>query len=345
MKAIVYGLGVFFNEYKNELYERYKIIAYVDRKKSGKIDGKKILRLEDIVEIEFDCIIIMLRDVQESIRVSKEILGKGIVNKKIILGIGLFEAYAEYLENIEINEAGQLTVKIKKYMLSVNSVGELNNVYSVLCEKIYEYQLNNQKKDIIFDIGMNVGDSTIFFADKKNTERVYGYEPFEMTYQTALNNLKINNIDENKYKIYKYGISEKTEIKDKVFNWGLSVAQSTEDDAQNIAYEEYILNGKVSKRDEQIERIEIKDAVEVFLPIMEEYKSNFNFVLKVNCEGAEYGIIKRMEEGGILSSFKLIFLEWHYKGSETILEVLRRNGFSYMTRYVRSDIGWIYAFK
>jgi len=345
MKAIIYGIGDFFRQHKDELYEKYEIVAYVDRQK--KIDGKEIVKIDDIAEgkFDYDYIVIMIRNVQECIRVSKEIITKGIDNKKIVLGIALFEFYAQCFENIEINEKGQLLIKTKKYKLLINSAGELMNVNSVLNDNLYEFQLNNGKKNIIFDIGMNVGDSTIYFSDMINTKRVFGYEPFELTYQTALDNLKMNNINQDKYRIFKYGISEKTENKSMGVNWGLSVAQSTEEDAQKIAYEEYFLNGSILKEDENIEQIVIKDVVEEFSPIIREFKNNYNYVLKVNCEGAEYGIIKRMEEGRILSDFKLIFLEWHYKGAEVILEVLRRNGFSYMTKTVRPDIGWIYAFK
>lgn len=78
---------------------------------------------------------------------------------------------------------------------------------------------------------------------------------------------------------------------------------------------------------------------------MEEYVDDYDLILKMDCEGGEYRILKELLDKGILDRFTFIMLEWHYKGKEAILHYLLEAGMSYWCCDKDDQMGLIYAFK
>lgn len=68
-------------------------------------------------------------------------------------------------------------------------------------------------------------------------------------------------------------------------------------------------------------------------------------ILKLDCEGEEYGIIEELSKKGILNRFSLIILEWHYYGKDCILQFLQDAGLSYWCNDKNERMGLIYAFR
>jgi hypothetical protein len=71
--------------------------------------------------------------------------------------------------------------------------------------------------------------------------------------------------------------------------------------------------------------------------------------LKLDCEGAEYEILQKLHESGLLPKIKVVIIEWHFKGYESLEKLLGANGFTSVV-FPRptptiSDMGMIYAFK
>ena len=83
---------------------------------------------------------------------------------------------------------------------------------------------------------------------------------------------------------------------------------------------------------------------EVFLPIIQNHPE-CNIVLKMDCEGEEYGIMEELSEKGILNMISFIMLEWHYKGKDSLLTCLEKLGFSYWCNDKTKDMGLIYAYR
>lgn len=73
--------------------------------------------------------------------------------------------------------------------------------------------------------------------------------------------------------------------------------------------------------------------------------SDCNMILKMNCEGEEYSIIKRLAEEKLLGQFTVVMLEWHYKGKESITRYLEETGFTYWCNDKNDQMGLIYAYK
>ena len=74
--------------------------------------------------------------------------------------------------------------------IQVSTEDEFHSVEEVILMNCYQYHLNGDNKEIVFDVGMNIGDSTLYFLQSAKVAKVYGFEPFRKTYMDAINNLK-----------------------------------------------------------------------------------------------------------------------------------------------------------
>ena len=155
-------------------------------------------------------------------------------------------------------------------------------------------------------------------------------------------NLQTHIQDSDKIEIFQYGISKENDRRKIGFNGDMSCGQSTIPDVRNNAYDRYISSGLIKPENEVEEFIEVRDAAEVFSGIIRKHPT-CNIVLKMNCEGEEYGIIERLSEEGLLAHITFIMLEWHYQGKDSILEQLKSSGFSYWLSNKSKDMGMIYA--
>lgn len=341
--VLIYGVSDFFLKYERQINEEFNIIGFIDQYKRGYFAGKKIIKSNEIEKYDYDKIVIMIQPVQICIDVVRMLIKRGIAPMKLIAGLGRYGRYEKCYDNIEITDSGYIEVRRKGITVSVKSVDEFNNVYEVMVNQIYNYYIHNDKKDIVFDVGMNVGDATLYFAANPKIEKVYAYEPFKETYSHAMANIQKNN-SITKVSAFQFGISGENSKRKIAFNSNMSCGQSTLKNMRQTAYEKYRKWGLVDDSEEQYEVIEVKDAADVFGPIIAQY-TNHNFILKMDCEGEEYRIMNRLAEANMLAKFSLIMLEWHYQGNESILKLLESAGFSYWCEDKASDMGLIYAYK
>ena len=346
-KVLVYGLGNFYLQYEKEICDKYEILAFIDNNK--KVDSWrdkiKVIHVNQISAYKYDKLIIMVYNIQECINIINELLAIYNVDYgKIILGHDSYGKFSIALDSIKVTPDGKLQICVDGISVKVASLDEFNNVWEVLVDKVYSYFINNQKNDVILDVGMNIGDATLFFLADPKVEKVYAYEPFKSTFMAAQENLKeYLNDTSGRLEIFQYGISDRNDKRHIGFNKGMTCGQSTIDRIRDSVFGVYHDKGLVKVEDEQIEDIEVKDAVEIFVPILKKY-SHKNIILKMDCEGEEYEIIKKLSDHNLLPQFDFIMLEWHYRGKEKIIEYLKDSGFSYWCNDINSDMGSIYAY-
>ena len=65
----------------------------------------------------------------------------------------------------------------------------------------------NLKNKVIIDIGANIGDTSLLFANEGS--EVYSYEPVPPIYEIALRNIKLNPDLENKVHLFNKAVSDK----------------------------------------------------------------------------------------------------------------------------------------
>lgn len=157
------------------------------------------------------------------------------------------------------------------------------------CGLILEIFLNGDYKDIhygnnkvLIDIGANVGDTPIYFANKGYT--VYAFEPLPHIANIAKKNLELNH-----------------HVKDKITY--INKAVSCKTGKLTVHYDESNTGGAGSYNNSETK-------IEVETLTLEDIIKEFNIkpdILKMDCEGCEVGIIKNSD----LSYFSQVIFEYH----------------------------------
>ena len=89
----------------------------------------------------------------------------------------------------EINN-DHLICEIDKMKCFICTWEELLILKEIYINGIYNYYSLN--KSVLIDIGMNVGLTSLFYANKYNFKQIYAYEPFRPTFDLAHDNFKLN---------------------------------------------------------------------------------------------------------------------------------------------------------
>lgn len=312
--VLVYGLGNFYFSYEKDINEKYNVKAFIDRRKKGWFAGKKIIRPEDIQKYEYDKVIIMVRDMQEIIVIIKRLIDIKINSEKIVIGYNLCKNYIQQGIEVKVLSDGKLLVDFGNHSIRVKTKNEFDNIYKVFLKQKYNYYINNKQKDIIFDIGMNVGETSLYFVQRENTEKVFGYEPFD-EFNTAKENLKDYLSDTNRLEIFHYGLSNENTRR------------------------------SVSRKDTgKVEYIEVRKVYEELEPIVRLYPHN-NIVLKIDCDREETEILDEIFQSKIVNNITLIILKGYHKRKENILNFLKNVEFSWWYENISESEDIIYAYR
>lgn len=342
-KILVYGAGNFFRENEKGINERYNIEAFVDKRKRGWLAGKRIIPINQIGQYSYDWILVMVWDIQECIDIVKELTDQRIDRSQIVLGHDLFGEYCRSLSRASVSREG-MSIEVGPISLKVRSKDEFNNAYEVMAGQVYHYFINNGKKDVVIDVGMNIGAASLWFLNDGRTEKVYGYEPFMETYLMARENLQKHLENSDRIEVFQYGLSNENAMRVVRFNSNMTCGQSTMAENTEKAYKWYQMMGLTRREDDSEELVEVRDAAEVLLPIVQRHL-DCNIILKLDCEGEEYGIVEELYRKNILSRISFIIMEWHYFGKDSILDYLEKAGFSYWCNDKLNEMGLVYAFK
>lgn len=341
-KILVYGLGNFFILNEKAINEQYEIMAFVDRHKRGYYAGKEIIKADQIDRYTYDRIYIAIQSMQESLNISKLLCEKyGVSPNRIILGRG--GAHKDVGINVDLN-GGMTALFGERTYIQINSEDEFNNCLEVWRDNIYSYNLCNERQDVVIDVGMNIGDSVLWFLQKENVRKVYAYEPFENTYRRAEKNIYSNKMDEQRYELFPVGLSNVSEKRSVRFNEDMSCGQSTDIDIRTQNYQNYVRWGLINEENEIETKIEVKRASKEINRIIEKHK-DCNIILKIDCEGEEYAVFEDLSDAGVLEKIDLIMLEWHYRGADRLLNKMRMAGFSCWNFNKNETMGCIYAFR
>ena len=256
------------------------------------------------------------------------------VNIKVLLGdkesfiipYGWVSAYANLL-NIENTKISELKLTNNGIFFKYNDMpvtidpARFSDLATVFFYEDYKF-LNVKDMDVI-DIGMNIGDSSIYFS-MNGAKRVIGLEPYPYAFSFAEKNVKLNGINNIILLNSGYGKDSNVVIdQGKISGTGSSLISSVE--GKNIS---------VFSLKTLINKYNIKNAV-----------------LKMDCEGCEYALLDEDDE--VFNNIEMIQIEYHY-GYEELVKKLKNCGFD--VKYTEPkksfnsaaenpnmDIGYIYA--
>lgn len=232
---------------------------------------------------------------------------------------------------LESHKEGVLA-RFKGLQLYLESSEEFFIVKEVFIEK--DYNLLSNEPFVVFDIGMNIGVSSLFFGLQNNVKKIYSFEPVVTTYDQALYNLELNTAIATKIEAFNFGLGGSTRIAKVLYN-----AQAKGN--CGIRRESSL----VIHRDDASEiEIHIKNVSDILPDLFAQHPSEKK-VLKIDCEGAEYEILQKLNDSNLLVGIDIVLIEWHDKGAAILEELLVANNFSVISRHLTSITGMIYAFK
>lgn len=211
----------------------------------------------------------------------------------------------------------KLIFKIRKNNKDITILADSDAIVFAINEIFNEelYDFADPKNYVFIDIGMNRGLASLFLASFDNILHVHGYEPFEQTHQLALDNFSLNPLLKNK-------------ITSSCLAW------SNAEQVLQISLKApgflgaSITNIPVTQAEERnLVEINTVKASDEFNKIICNIDNSACIGIKMDCEGAEYDIIKDLDDSGLLGKVKMIMMEWHDLGKEPIVEILQKNNF------------------
>ena len=159
-----------------------------------------------------------------------------------------------------------------------------------------EYKFLDVKDLDVIDIGMNIGDSSIYFSIN-GAKRVIGLEPYPYAFSIAEKNIKLNGINNII-----------------ILNAGYGKDHNVIIDPEKISLASSSLISSVKGKNIPI--LSLKT-------LINKYNIN-NAILKMDCEGCEYGLLDEDDE--VFNYMEMIQIEYHY-GYENLVKKLKNCGF------------------
>jgi FkbM family methyltransferase len=232
-----------------------------------------------------------------------------------------------------ILDGDRLFYRIDEIIVSLTTAEEIFIINEIFLARCYSFSAKGNFCAI--DIGMNAGFASLFLANHKNINSVYSFEPFPETFNQAISNLKLNKEVSSKIKPFNFGLSDS--------NQNLTTDYNYVHKGQVGVWGTDLIIGNVGKS--QKVNIELRSATEVLTRIVAAHPGE-KFILKMDCEGAEYAIFSDLAKSNILESIDLVIIEWHERGPNEILEILLKYNFkSLFHQLTQKKVGMIYATK
>lgn len=196
--------------------------------------------------------------------------------------------------------------------------------HEIFCAKLYEMEDKHLKEPfVLFDLGMNRAYTSLYFTQFDSCKVIYGYEPHPETFAFAKYNIDLNKeylIDKGiKVNIFEYGLGDKDatlQLRSISGRDGVSTVEGCQNSAVSGKSNTQSINVKICNVSTELEKrfAEIKDM-------------GLRKILKIDVEGAEYGIFEELCKTGQIKQFDLITGEAH-NGIEPIRMKLEANGFT-----------------
>lgn len=157
-----------------------------------------------------------------------------------------------------------------------------------------EYGLTGVEAPSIIDVGANVGFASLYFL-ATGAQRTRCFEPFAHNAGRIHGNLALNPDLDGRVEVVQAALADKP--------GELQLPFSADHGDGGGLY------GLVQAAEAPLERVEVRRSAPEIAAALEELPGPH--VLKLDCEGAEYGILRDLEEAGLVTRFAAIACEWH----------------------------------
>ena len=196
------------------------------------------------------------------------------------------------------------------------------------------YEIDGAEEWLVWDVGANVGISAAFFGGVKGWETV-AYEPFPEPFEVAKDNLRRSGLAERVH-LRRQGVSDRDQTLRLTYNGGSR--------GSNGLYG----NNALDKAGEDVEvEATFVDAAAVVAELVERAGGR-PILAKIDCEGAEYEIVRRLREAGLLTALDAVVMEYHLLAPEhdygALVRDFTESGFVvHGERHSRTHVGMLWA--
>jgi len=298
-KAVIYGAGNIYKYMKKQVKSEYDIIAFLDDDRNRwntYFDGIKIYPPQQIKQIDYDVVLVATTKYET---VLNNLLNLNVKKEKIKK---MMDLIAKEGSGIFTDEKVKIIFESSQDRCAIGEIFEENI--------------------IVLDIGMNIGAASLYFAKMENVYRVYGYEPFPITYDKAMKNFEINPDLKTKIFATNAGIGNCDQKNVLDYCEQVSGSMSTIPDLNNEFKERHGANYNFTKTE-----IEIIDIYNELVKISSLHK-NCPIICKIDCEGYESKIIERLYKTNMLEKIDALMMECHdNEGKNKIITILLNQNF------------------
>jgi FkbM family methyltransferase len=229
---------------------------------------------------------------------------------------------------------GQVIVHVSGLNFNASAWEELYILNEVFVDGVYNYHCGCDY--ILIDIGMNVATTSLFFASKSNCLEVFAFEPFKDTISCAEKNIQLNPLCADKIRISNVALGFPARTIDVDYAPKYKGSVGIRGTGSHINDKGLMVPTKMV----------VEDVAAHFSAILN--SKSVDVLVKMDCEGAEYEIMARLQDTGLLidTKIKCFMIEWHYDGPTGLVDILIRNGFQVISLKPTDDtIGMLYAFR
>ncbi len=181
---------------------------------------------------------------------------------------------------------------------------DLVQMEEIFIDEIYKCNIVNKN---VIDVGMNNGDSSIYFA-KKGAKKVLGIEPDVRNYDIGLKNIRDSGVD-NMVTAINRAVSNEKSVEIKMYE-----AFPNSNSLPEFETSPKKDNAKICV----VEGITLGDIIDMF-------EGETIGLLKMDCEGCEYSNIEKLEERHF-KKIENIIMEYH-QGPKNLPFMLETMGF------------------
>ena len=219
----------------------------------------------------------------------------------------------------------------------VKTAEELFILTEIYLEGIYNLVPGDSRSLLVLDVGMNVGLASLFFASRYPDALVVGFEPVADTFRMAQANFALNPEIAQRIQSHNQGLGAQTEST--TFTYPAKYKGSA--GAMGVQ-EQY-----KSERELKTEAVEIVKASETIGRLAAEHPDRQK-IAKIDCEGAEFEILRDLDSADQLRQLDVVVMEWHHDlggKPQELAALLQRHGFTTFLLQPQSAFGMIYSVR
>jgi len=230
----------------------------------------------------------------------------------------------------EIDE-DEIRLKVAGIEAILRDTVDVSVAHEIFVGRVWKFELPGSL--LVLDVGSNIGLASLSFLSTHDAE-VWAFDLVPSTARLARANLDLNPQLAARAKVFEYGLSDS----DREFD--LSVDPDHRVD--NSIFTEKRGSGSV------IEKVAVRDAGGVLREALDQLNGR-KLVMKLDAEGAEYEILERLSNLGLLGKIDLLLLEWHVRPDrdpEEIRKLLRGAGYFWTEHESESfPVGFLSAYR